>query len=69
MTRIICKNCYWGDKCPDTCGCEYYDPLHKEKELSEDKILHNREQYEYEYRAYILAHQSGNKWGDLYDYE
>lgn len=66
MTRNICENCLWGDQCLETGGCENYDPLENDHYL-EDTLLHNRQQYEYEWQAYMLTAHGDDKWGDLYD--
>ena len=64
MTSIICEKCLWGNQCSEDQGCEDFSPLNEDEILEE---IHNKTEYEYEWRDNIHHWHGNDKWGDIYE--
>lgn len=58
MTKTNCENCMWGDNCPVSEDCKYYDPL--DEDYSEE-LTDIRRSFDEDWQRYVHSQYNDRK--------
>lgn len=61
MTKTNCENCMWGDNCPISENCEFYDPINDDG----SKLTYDKKSFDEEWRRYVHGQYSDQKITDI----